>query len=65
MAMAIARRVVVLPDTASQPLFLSGLKAVLVWRTWTFDVASQSILRTWIGCVHNWPRFAPGLFFVD
>ena len=41
--MAIALRVVVLPDIASQPLSLSGLKAVVVWRSCTFDVASQSL----------------------
>lgn len=42
-AIATARRVVVLPAAASQPLSLSALKATLVLRTVTFDFASQSL----------------------
>jgi hypothetical protein len=42
-AIAIARRVVVLPATASQPLSRSALKATLVLRTVTCDFASQSL----------------------
>jgi hypothetical protein len=69
---ATARRVVVLPATASQPLSLSALKATLVLRTVTLNFASQSLtclstanlcvpvkVLTFMGSSQKEPRHGP------